>query len=773
MENDCGGSDIPTRLNQRNKINSSNLDNTNESRLNNSNHCGGLPVLNSLASPAASYMNQLQKVCLDSQASNGSDSRLKSPWSVYGSNNNSPKTYTSPKLEESRQVIDDFGKVVLNPSTRLDNIIQSPDPKQSSSDLQNFPKSQHEVLSDIQMASSDNCNQSLPVMQKTNIKPCNENKEFNDHCKAAAKPLTVTHPNDNQDQNLLHSKRSMTQIMNLLKNKTAYSVETKCDVSTTSFTPSVETKLGKLYAEGSLGIGDAPHFSDEMNKRHQSAVIDKDINKWNTDISAPSVLNVETVLSNANQEETIYTSLTASKQPNSDIDCDMDADPSFTISFSPLSDVTCSDDDAEQETKSNENAALEHSPHKNLEKESETSIKSAELKLDCETQRQNSADQHHVNDDTLHEPLENTVTNLNGAFEQNICTNSMCHERKDTQTSQEKETKVETEIKSVANNELQGDIDIANGENVSNQGDKEVIQAHRNTVNNGDKLESDTLANTSYSGREDAIEETNTSEQLNSFDTEVPRTVINDLINCKNESAVNLIEAEVNKANKETDDFTDFIDLIDNSASESKIQVDSVGTETVCLSTVIPDKAPADSNDRKTAQSQDTMDYSCDTLSHCSNSQQISNSQVPQMTTFQNVGKPEFSSFSQQISPQIPVVSESLCDRQGKTLYNNISWDSDQIHNLEANDFSQQEFLDAPRESHIQTNKNDFQPVKEKNNKILAQLQSKENVIFKAESDSILTQIDLLHTNLDQNSRKADFQQQINWNGIGENFSFQ
>ena len=643
-----------------------NMQKTNESNLTVRN-------LNSMTSPIVDYMNQLKKVCFDSQDSSGSN-RTRSPWSVYGSKNNSPlfgsknnspRTLNSTKNEGIERM--DPKAVAGEPDSGVENPVND----------SNYPTSrstQEQTLNDSY--SFDN---RLGVSKAEKNQNVNEsNIDLNKHTEARHKQV-----------NAFQSKRSMFEIMKLMEAKTD------------SFGTRTEVTGNKVQTESPHLLEHNENMLHVEQTVHNHAVLEKAADYETLNIE-PESLNVDAYNTNDKSEKL---SNSTNKEKATAIDFDssdlsetegLDNDgPSFAISFSPLSNVTYSDDESIQEDKiASKNVigntetveignTIDMIPNETVSDQLSRKLSNAISQDEKQNMLNLDTDRH---TDTPDVPM---VCEDENAFK-NENVGSALSEQCDKSTQ---ETRIETTgTDPVHSSSYEGGL-ISKSEmtNTCNDPSEQTnfeekkckimdmtekrIEEKGNLLNENDKIatvkgnSATELLREDVSGADLNVDEISSEQtsnfKMNHLDT---GTVDNSKI------AENIEERIFEKGNFNSDneEESDFIDLIDDAESGCALEAKICDTNSV-----VSDKTVSGVSDRKTTQSQDTMDYSCDTMSCCSDSQIFSQSHLPEVpdiskfktdeskVALQNQRSKiseelENSSESQEVSQQIPVISRSL-----------------------------------------------------------------------------------------------------------------
>ena len=626
--------------------------------------------LKSMASPIVDYMNQLKKVCFDSQDSSGSN-RTRSPWSVYGSKNNSPlfgsknnspRTLNSTKNEGIERM--DPKAVAGEPDSGVENPVNDSNYPTSRS-TQNDSYSFDNRLGVSKAEKNQNVNES--------------NIDLNKHTEARHKQV-----NENAN-NAFQSKRSMFEIMKLMKAKTD------------SFGTRTEVTGNKVQTE-------SPHLQEHNENMlhveqtvHNHAVLEKAADFETLNIE-PESLSVDAYNTNDKSEKL---SNSTNKEKATAIDFDscglsetegLDNDgPSFAISFSPLSNVTYSDDESIQEDKiASKNVigntetveignTVDMIPNETVSDQLSRKLSNAISQDEKQNMLNLDTDRHTDTPDipTVYED-ENSFKNENvGSALSEQCDKSTQETRIETTgTDPVHSSSYEGGLisKSEMTNTCNDSSEQTNFEEkkckIMDMTEKRIEEKgnllHENDKNASVKGNSATeLLREDVSGADLNVDEIS-SEQTSNF--KMNHTVDNSKI------AENIEERifENGNFNSDNEEESDFIDLIDNAENGCALEAKICDTNSV-----VSDKTVSGVSDRKTTQSQDTMDYSCDTMSCCSDSQIFSQSHLPEVpdiskfktdeskVALQNQRSKiseelENSSESQEVSQQIPVISRSL-----------------------------------------------------------------------------------------------------------------
>ena len=681
---------------------------------------GQPPIVNSMASPLTNYMNQLQKVCYDSQESNDSDNRLKSPWSVYGSNNSSPYTYKSPRIQRNtcesprisentstnprksvnREVFEDNENSSLieeqlnyttkaigshqnkyeldqnkplnpyqNAGVSTSSVSESrnlialrlacPSIGQSKSnrlegetELCNWKENKASVNYDIvniieATDLDDKLNENLLAKGNTELLTIEEKKKCGNGVKVDDKE--EANISDKPHENLLESKRSMTEIMSLLKGKQTVGKSSNGDTH-------------KHTTNQSLN---SVHSQDDRLKAYEKAV-------KVTDILGDKI--TKEFDDNTDALENTKSNINSSKFEASDLQNDIvmldnqselefhnaENNPTFTISFSPLSNVTCSDDEddnVKQNAKADNESVLDHNFNKQSDTSDNKEIKSLtslseEKGNDIKFQTSSQSDAHEdkvlgqcissisVSDSYDRGDLNSFITEP----ETNITNmNTSSETRNDHSDCPSFASPADNKLRS--KNECrdfyadQSDILWCNSEpDVNNDGFGNII------ADDKEICKSTPLVEPRYEKNEESIKAVRikiddevSCPPNNSFERKSPLSAFNDTnISKPTENSSPFIpsagkDVETNQrvegdfvigtSEQDIPEERDFIDLIDSTKQNSPNVVENSKAET--LNVESSDKTNNDSMDKKMTQSQDTLDYSCDTLSS-SHSQQFS-----------------------------------------------------------------------------------------------------------------------------------------------------
>ena len=686
---------------------------------------GQPPIVNSMASPLANYMNQLQKVCYDSQESNDSNNRLKSPWSVYGSKNSSPCTYKSPRLQEnsyeSPRISENASKNPRKPVNRegfeeneKSSLIEEQlnyNTKAIGSYQNKYELIQNKPLNPYQSAGvstssvsesmlnpialrlacpslgksksnrhegeTELCNlkeikasvnydkvnvieatdfgdkrkENLLVKGNTDLLTLEEKKKGGNEVKVDDKE--ETNIRDKPHENLLESKRSMTEIMSLLKGKQTVGKSASNGVThkhtTNQSLNSVHSQDDRLKAdEKTVKVADM--LGDKITKEFYDNT--DDLENTKSDINSSkfeaSDLQNDSVMLDIQSEIEFHNA---------------ENNATFTISFSPLSNVTCSDDEddnVKQNTKADNESVLDH----NFNKQSDTSDNkeinrltslSESKRNDIKFRTSSQSDAHEdkvlghcissisVSDSYgggdlnsfITEP-ETNITNMNTSSET----------RNDHSDCPSFASPADNKLRS--NNECrdfyadQADILWCNSEHdVNNDGFGNII------ADDKEICKSTSLVEQKYEKNEESdkavrikIDDEVSCTTNNSFERKSPLSAFNDTNISKPTENSSPFIPSVGKDKVETNQIVegdlvigtpeqdipeerDFIDLIDSTKQNSPNVVENSKAETLNVESSISDKTYNESIDKKMTQSQDTLDYSCDTLSS-SHSQQFS-----------------------------------------------------------------------------------------------------------------------------------------------------
>ena len=640
-----------------------NLQNPNESNLIGRN-------LNSMASPIADYMNQLKKVCFDSQDSNGSN-RIKSPWSVYGSNNNSPKTLNSPRNEGIGRT--DLKAVVTEPDNGAEHSV-------NNSDQLKCRSTQEQTLQDLDSFHNDKLEEGKA--DKYDCVTESNNEDFSE--------LTDRHHkvvNENT-KNEFQSKRSMLEIMKLVKGKTALFGTNRKESDN-----KMQEKSRALRCNERV-LNEEQIDSNSVDHENENVIETNNLRIDSYKINDKSELLSNTPHSSTHEEVTAIDLDSCELSPTERLD--MDVCPSFAISFSPLSNVTYSDDESVQEDKIAskcviDNTATVKSVDTSEVNEVSNSTVSNHVKWlmpDALHQRvkQNKSDiDSHTNfpNDNIVNEDENAFKNENDSLTLSAqCDKITPEDRKESpgndnhvhsssgegdgllskkeindtpkefsDPTNDQEEKSSYEAEDIVQNRIQGKCSVqVDRNNKKENSDTETIGQDESNENIGQCLDGISSVK-------------NADETMTQFVGSINGTV---------ETAENLKESLFENEIPKSDitEESDFIDLIDNAECNNALE-----TEIFDCNSVVSDKTVSGVSDRKTTQSQDTMEYSCDTMSHCSDSQLFLQSQpleVPDIAKFKSLDKSniilpiqqtrkseEFkSSFeSQEVSQQIPLGS--------------------------------------------------------------------------------------------------------------------
>ena len=685
---------------------------------------GQPPIVNSVASPLANYMNQLQKVCYDSQESNDSDSRLKSPWSVYGSNNSSPCTYKSPRIQGNtyeiprisenafknlrepvnREVFEENEKSSLieeqlnyttkakerhqnkyeldqnkflnpyqNAGVSTSSVSQSMlNPKalrltcqslgqsksnslEGETELFNLKENKASVNYDkVNVIEAtdfyDKLKENLLVKGNTELLTLEEKKQGGNEVKVDNKE--GNNISDKPHGNLLESKRSMIEIMSLLKGKQT---------------------VGKFASNGDTHKHTTNQSLNSVHSQDDRLKADKKAVKV-TDILGDKI--TKEFNDNTNNLENTTSNINSSKFEASDLQNDIvisdnqselefhnaENNATFTISFSPLSNVTCSDEEDDnviQNAEADNESVLDHNLNKqsdtsdNIEIKSLTSL-SENKRNDIKFRPCSQSDAHE--DKVLGQCISSTSVSdsynrgdLNSFItepETNITNMKTSSDtRNDNSDSPSCASPADNKLRS--NNKFrdfyadQSDILWGNSEpDVNNDGFGNII------ADDKEICKSTPLVELRYEKNEESdkaviikINNEVSCTPNNSFERKSPHSAFNDTnISKPTENSSPFIpsvgkDVETNQrvegdlvigtSEQDIPKERDFIDLIDSTKQNSPNVVAISKAETLNVESSLSDKTYNESIDKKMTQSQDTLDYSCDTLSS-SHSQQFS-----------------------------------------------------------------------------------------------------------------------------------------------------
>ena len=761
---------------------------------------GSLSVVKSASSPLTNYMRHLQKVCFDSQESNDSDNKLKSPWSVYGSNSGSPQTCTSPRLQEKRTLAEE--RTRSSPVVQLGNITKQVVMQQNKYEEEDIKKESFLTSEIDQTVSllSDSCAQETMCVDSSYY---DKNKDSS-YQSVEGSLTTIPYSNNEQKENLLQSKRSMAEIMNLLKGKTSSensaSKDNICESSTRQSVPSVEPKVDNLYIAEN-GITTFDKLSEEKlctdgKNMNSYANANDDVEKLDTALLRSGAVKDLQPCDIGLHELEANDSL---KTENSSFEMNKEVEegPSFAISFSPLSHLTDSDDEDDK---------IEHS--KEIYKEPVMEHKACAELISCEAKENKTLSSLNKNDCSLKQEIgihnerledkgiEKSVVTVNDKIIKESIKESEGENPKsfDSETSQNelyaKNTYTDSlfDVESTHDllvsssswmlNRKDGNIETQKNQNSNSSSKSDVFSKSEYEVNNKsvenskndirsicDKeerfntshepkecenhnaedivkdesvnfnveiinLQKDLLEN-SNATLKSAVTETNTVEQTENSKTPVPRSFTGSIEISENTASNEIENRPIEQSFEKRGDF---IDLIDSTRDQSRTLA-YTADETCDIDLTSLDEVCNDTIDRKVTQSQDTMDCSCDTMSHCSCSQQFSDSQIPVVPDIEL----KFNRNGQLLSPQIPVASESL---DKKRLDVNV-------------------YVLKSKENIQQT-----MQTTERGNKFVGSTWSRELDKIRSQQDceSLLTQID--HFNDMNESRTTELQQDTRRQGI-------
>ena len=683
---------------------------------------GQPPIVNSVASPLANYMNQLQKVCYDSQESNDSDNRLKSPWSVYGSNNCSPCTYKSPRIQRNtcesprisenvyknprktvnREVFEEnemsslneeqlnyttkaigshqnkyeldrskplnpyqnagvstssVSESMLNPlALRLtcQSLGQSKSNRlEGETGLYNLKENKASVKYDkvnVKEATdfNDKLKENLLVKYNTELLTLEEKKRGGNEVKVDDKEKTNI--SDKPHENLLESKRSMTEIMSLLKGKqtvgkSASNGDTRKHTTNQSFN-SVHSQDDRLKAdEKTVQVTDI--LCDKITKEFNDNTDELENTKSNINSSKfeASYLQNDSVMLDNQSELEFHNAVN---------------NATFKISFSPLSNVTCSDDEddnVKQNAKADNESVLDHNVNKQSDTSDNKEIKnlaslSENKRNDIKFGTSSQSDAHedkvlgqcissiNVSDcydrrdlnSFITEP-ETNITNMNTSSEtrndNSDCLSFASPADNKLRSNNECRDIYEDQADSLwGNSEPDVNNDVF-GNTIAD--DKEICKSTLLVEPRYEKNEESDKAVRIKIGDEVSCTPNNSFERksLSAFnDTNISKPTENSspFIPSAGEDKVEInqiVEGDLVIGTSEQDitEERDFIDLIDSTKQNDPNIVEISKAET--LNVESSDKTYNESMDKTTTQSQDTLDYSCDTLSS-SHSQQFS-----------------------------------------------------------------------------------------------------------------------------------------------------
>ena len=761
---------------------------------------GSLSVVKSASSPLTNYMRHLQKVCFDSQESNDSDNKLKSPWSVYGSNSGSPQTCTSPRLQQKRTLAEE--RTRSSPVVQLGNITKQVVMQQNKYEEEDIKKESFLTSEIDQTVSllSDSCAQETMRVDSSYY---DKNKDSS-YQSVEGSLTTIPYSNNEQKENLLQSKRSMAEIMNLLKGKTSSensaSKDNICESSTRQSVPSVEPKVDNLYIAEN-GITTFDKLSEEKlctdgKKMNSYANANDDVEKLDTALLRFGAVK-DLQPCDIGLHELVANDSLKTENSSFEMNKEVEEGPSFAISFSPLSHLTDSDDEDDK---------IEHSKetYKELVMEHETC---AEL-ISCEAKENKTLPSLNENDCSLKQEIgihnerleekgtEKSVVIVNDkiikesikesegenpkSFDSEISQNELYAKNTYTDSLFDVESTHDLLVSSSSGilNRKNGNIETQKNQNSNSSSKSDVSSKSEYEVNNKSVENSkndirsicdkEERFNTSHVPKEcenhnaedivkdesvnfnveiinsqkdllenskatlkSAVTETNTVEQTENSKTPIPRSLTGSIEISEN-TASN--EIENGPVEQSFDKRGDFIDLIDSSRDQSRTLADTAD-ETCDIALTSLDEACNDSIDRKVTQSQDTMDYSCDTMSHCSCSQQFSESQIPFVPDIEF----KFNRNGQLLSPQIPVASEYL-DKKRPDV---------NVYVLKSKDNVQQT---------MQTT--------ERGNKFVGSTWSRglDKIRSQQDCESLLAQVD--HFNDMNESHTVELQQDTRWQGI-------
>ena len=744
--------------------------------------------LSSMASPVANYMNQLQKVCFDSPELSGSDSRTKSPWSVYGSNNSSQKILNSPKFEGIERP--GIKGVVVEPDNGTENPI--------GKSYQLVNRSSQEKPVHESCYSDLFHNDRLQIGKDYDRFTESNNKEFSEHTDICYKEV------NNKIENAFKSKRSMMEIMKLVKGKTS------------PFGANTEKNSNEAHEKSSKLLRCSDIVSCEERTDKSPAVLDKTVDDENTALPNDCSTDVE----NSNDiselvgdkphssvsEQVTATDLNSNEMSETE-GFDMDAGPSFSISFSPLSNVTYSDDESAQEDKTTESVIDNVSTVKDVDAVEVNEMSNSTLSNQLTGQISNKVSQRVEQDESesdfiIHTgfPKDNMVCGKENALENETeavkqsteCETNRCVVRKESSrtvnhssTDERGGVDSKTEInytpnESIEPNNTQEDTCSFKADDVTKVRNEENCSLF--SVNNNDRGDAghmktmkenlDTVTLSQGKSAERIVQNVDEITSERKFNGNNLDNGMHQFAGSFSESADTPENTGDNKLGNgiSKSEESDFIDLIDNAETDN-----ALGANTFDCNSVASDEAVSDYSDRKTTQSQDTMDYSCDTLSHSSNSQQFSQSHPPEVPDMAKVKSPRDSkvtlqsqqlslgsklSFqSQEVSQQIPVVSETLRLGQkfkSKTLSPISSKSVHAKDNIQKSPVSQHSDRDSLKTKLKNDEKHtrDRQPLRSYDPSSEENIQLSQNIgcgvnqgTYKteAESESILTQINYHH----------------------------
>ena len=629
--------------------------------------------LNSIASPIADYMNQLKKVCFDSQESNGSN-RTKSPWSVYGSNNNSPKTLNSPRNEGIGRT--DLKAVVAEPDNGAENSV-------TNSYQLTCRSTQQQTLQDLDSFHNDRLEEGKA--EKCEIVTASNNKEFSEDTDRHHKVVNENTKNEFQ------SKRSMLEIMKLVKGKTA-PFGTNREESDNK----MQEKSRALRCNERV-LHEEQIYRTSVDHENENVIETNNLRIDAYKINDKSELSSNTPHSSTHEEVTAIDLDSGELTPTEGLD--MDVCPSFAISFSPLSNVTYSDDESVQEEKIASKCVIDNTETvksvgaSDVNEVSNRTVSNHVKGLMPDTLhqriKQNESDiDSHTNfpNDTIVYENENAFKNENDSLTLSAqCDKITPEDRKESPGNDNHVHSSSSEGDGLVSKTEINDTPKEFSDPTNDQKEKSSYEAEDKVQNriqgigsvqvdgNNKKENSDTETIGQDESNENICQcldgisyEKNADETMTQF-----VGFINGTVETAENLKENLLENEIPKS--DITEESDFIDLIDNAEINNALE-----TETIDCIIVVSDKAVSGVSDRKTTQSQDTMDYSCDTMSHCSDSQLFSLSQppvVPDIAKFKSLDESKVAlqnqqskrsedfknSFeSQEISQQIPIASRNL-----------------------------------------------------------------------------------------------------------------
>ena len=682
------------------------------------------PIVNSMASPLANYMNQLQKVCYDSQESKDRDNRLKSPWSVYGSNSSSPCTYNSPRIQgktyespriseitstnprkpvnrevfeenEKSSVIEEqsnfttkaieshqnkyeldqnkplnpyqnagvstssVSQSMLNPiALRLacPSLVQSKSSRLEGETVlcnlkENKASVNYEKVNVIEGTDSDDkLKENLLVKGNTELLTLEEKKKCGNEVKVDDKE--ETNISDKPHGNLLESKRSMTEIMSLLKGKQ---------------TVGKSASNGDTHKHTTNQSLNSAHSQDDRLKAYEKAVKvtdilgDKITKEFNNNTDDLENTKSDTNFSKFEVSDLKNDSVMLENQSELEFH-DAENNATFTISFSPLSNVTCSDDEGDN-VKQNARADNESVLDLNFNKQSDTSDNKDIRSLTSLSENKRNdikfrtSSQSDAQEDKVLGQCISSIS-VSDSYDRGDLNSFITEpETSITNMSTLSETRNDNSdcpsFASPADNKLrsknecrdfyvdQTDILWGNSEpDVNNDGFGNII------ADDKEICKSTPLVEPSYEKNEESdkaviieIGDEVSCTNNNSFERKSPHSAFNDTnISKPTENSSPFItsagkDVETNQrvegdlvvgtSEQDIPEEKDFIDLIDGTKQNDPNLVEILKDETLNVESLLSDKTYNESIDKKMTQSQDTLDYSCDTLSS-SHSQQFS-----------------------------------------------------------------------------------------------------------------------------------------------------